>query len=167
MPAVGQVASTDGHGLDLAFVQEFSERYLAAWNSHRPEQVLSLMTEDVVYDDAGWPGGEIRGHAALRAFLEANWQAIPDMKGTLEEGVLLDPEATSEGATTTAPRTTAESAITRRCLPETDRSRVSDPKIPVIALLLCRHAQPRIGCDASTPTTPRSGESFPSRAPAG
>jgi len=91
MPAVGQVASVDGHGLDLAFVQEFSERYLAAWNSHQPEQLLSLMTEDVVYEDAGWPEGEIRGHAAVRAFLEATWRAIPDSKVTLEEGVLLDP----------------------------------------------------------------------------
>jgi len=57
MPAVGKVASIDGQGLDLAFVQQFSERYLAAWNSHQPEQVLSLMTEDVVHEDAGWPGG--------------------------------------------------------------------------------------------------------------
>lgn len=86
MPAVEEVA-----GLDLAFVQQFSERYLAAWNSHQPEQVLSLMTEDVVYEDAGWPGGEIRGHRGVRGFLEATWRAVPDSKTTLEEGVLLDP----------------------------------------------------------------------------
>ena len=91
MPAVANVTSTEGHGLELLFAQQFSERYRDAWNSHQPEQVLSLMTEDVFYEDSAWPGGEIRGHAGVRAFLEATWRAIPDMKMTLEESVLLDP----------------------------------------------------------------------------
>ena len=49
------------------------------------------MTDDVVYEDAAWPGGEIHGRAGVRAFLEATWRAIPDMKLTLENSALLDP----------------------------------------------------------------------------
>ena len=91
MSAVGNVPPTEGGGLEFVFAQQFSEQYVAAWNSHQPEQVLSLMTDDVVYEDAAWPGGEIRGHAGVRAFLEATWRAVPDMKLTLEDSVLLDP----------------------------------------------------------------------------
>jgi len=78
--------------VELAFAQQFSERYIVAWNSHQPEQVLSLMTDDVGYEDAAWPD-EIQGHDAVRAFLDATWSAIPDMNVTLERSVLLDPLA--------------------------------------------------------------------------
>lgn len=37
-----------------------------------------LMTDDVVYDDAGWPT-RMRGHAAVRGFLESTWRAVPDL----------------------------------------------------------------------------------------
>jgi hypothetical protein len=31
------------------------DRWIAAWNSYQPERVLELMTDDIVYDDSGWP----------------------------------------------------------------------------------------------------------------
>jgi predicted ester cyclase len=40
------------------------------------------MTEDIVYDDSGWPK-TMRGHADVREFVEHAWRAFPDM--TFEE----------------------------------------------------------------------------------
>ena len=97
MPDQATVASNERHGVELAFAQQFSEKYIAAWNSHQPGQVLSLMTDDVVYEDAAWPS-EIHGHDAVRAFLEATWCAIPDMNVTLEKSVFLDPQAPNTAA---------------------------------------------------------------------
>jgi len=64
----------------------------AGWNSHEVEQLLSLMTDDVVYDSASWPT-QMHGHAEVRAFLESTWRAAPDMTFT-HEPVLLDPSGT-------------------------------------------------------------------------
>jgi steroid delta-isomerase-like uncharacterized protein len=97
MPDQATVASNERHGIELAFAQQFSEKYIAAWNSHQPEQVLSLMTDDVVYEDAAWPD-EIHGHDSVRAFLDATWCAIPDMNVTLEKSVFLDPLAPNTAA---------------------------------------------------------------------
>jgi steroid delta-isomerase-like uncharacterized protein len=60
------------------WVEEFVERWLAAWNSRQPERVLELMTDDIVYDDSGWPQ-TMRGHTQLREFLEFLWRAFPDL----------------------------------------------------------------------------------------
>ena len=60
------------------WAQEFGERWLAAWNSHEPEQVLGLMTDDIVYDDSAWPR-TMHGHADVREFLDSTWRAFPDM----------------------------------------------------------------------------------------
>jgi steroid delta-isomerase-like uncharacterized protein len=59
------------------WVEQFMGRWLGAWNSRRPERVLELMTDDVVYDEAGWPQ-TMRGHAEVHEFLEFCWRAFPD-----------------------------------------------------------------------------------------
>jgi steroid delta-isomerase-like uncharacterized protein len=64
--------------VSLEWVEEFAERWLAAWNSHQPERLLELMTEDIVYDDSAWPE-TMRGHSEVRRFLEHTWRAFPDM----------------------------------------------------------------------------------------
>ena len=63
----------------------FTERWLAAWNSHRPERLLELMTEDIVYEDDAWPA-VMHGHADVREFLEHAWLAVPDMEFEVVEG---------------------------------------------------------------------------------
>jgi hypothetical protein len=55
---------------DLDFLTGFAERWEAAWNSHQPDRVLELMTDDIVYDDSAWPR-TMRGHGDVREFLEA------------------------------------------------------------------------------------------------
>jgi len=72
-------------GVDLDFLAGFAERWKSAWNSHQPDRVLELMTEDVVYDDDAWPT-TMRGHAEVRTFLESVWRAMPDLEFEMVEG---------------------------------------------------------------------------------
>jgi steroid delta-isomerase-like uncharacterized protein len=74
-----------GAGVDRAWVVEFAERWEAAWNSHQPDRLLELMTEDVVYDDSGWPT-TMRGHADVREFVESAWRAMPDLEFRMVDG---------------------------------------------------------------------------------
>jgi steroid delta-isomerase-like uncharacterized protein len=64
--------------VDIGWLEEFAPRYLAAWNSHEPERVLELMTDDIVYDDSAWPK-TMRGKAEVREFLDSTWRAFPDL----------------------------------------------------------------------------------------
>jgi steroid delta-isomerase-like uncharacterized protein len=79
-------------GVDREFVDDFVSRWIEAWNSHEPERVLDLMTEDIVYDDSAWPT-TMRGHADVREFLEHTWRAFPDLRFEQLGGLLLDPDA--------------------------------------------------------------------------
>jgi steroid delta-isomerase-like uncharacterized protein len=76
--------------VDMEFLAAFAERWEAAWNSHQPERVLELMTEDIVYDDSAWPR-PMRGHSDVREFLTSLWRAIPDLEFQLVEGPFLHP----------------------------------------------------------------------------
>jgi steroid delta-isomerase-like uncharacterized protein len=62
----------------LDWIREFTTRWLEAWNSHEPDRLLALMTEDIEYRDDSWHK-TMRGHADVREFLEATWRATPDM----------------------------------------------------------------------------------------
>jgi steroid delta-isomerase-like uncharacterized protein len=59
------------------WVEQFAERWIAAWNSHQPDRVLALMTDDIVYEDSGKPE-TMRGHSQVRPFLDFLWRAFPD-----------------------------------------------------------------------------------------
>jgi steroid delta-isomerase-like uncharacterized protein len=72
-------------GIDLDFLADFTERWEAAWNSHQPDRVLELMTEDIVYDDPAWPR-TMRGHGDVREFLESLWRGMPDLEFEMVEG---------------------------------------------------------------------------------
>src|SRR5687767_12756954 len=72
-------------GVDTEFLAGFVERWEAAWNSHQPDRVLELMTEDIVYDDDAWPR-TMRGHGDVREFLETIWRAMPDLAFEMVEG---------------------------------------------------------------------------------
>ena len=89
MAAVTDVASrrVDAAGKHL------DDEFVKAWNSHKVDKLLSLMTDDVVYDDASWPK-QMHGHAEVRAFLESTWRAVPDLSFRHEHAVLIDPTGT-------------------------------------------------------------------------
>lgn len=84
---MAEVAQEHG-GVDQAFVEEFLPRWAEAWNSHQPERLLGLMTEDIVYDDSAWPT-TMRGHGDVGAFLEHAWRAFPDLEFEMTDGPFL------------------------------------------------------------------------------
>src|SRR5215211_198312 len=76
--------------VDRQWLEDFLERWDAAWDSHQPERVLDLMTDDIVYNDSGWPT-PMRGHADVREFLEFTWRALPDAQFRAIDGPYLHP----------------------------------------------------------------------------
>jgi steroid delta-isomerase-like uncharacterized protein len=81
-----------GAGLDPGFATEFAERWAAAWNSHDPDRLLALMTDDIAYDDSASPR-TMHGHAEVREFLDFVWRATPDLAFELLEKPFLLPDA--------------------------------------------------------------------------
>ena len=77
---------------DVGFLDAFGERFGAALNSHEPDRLLELMTDDVVYDDSAWPR-TMRDHSQVREFLEFLWRALPDLEFEDLEGPFLAREA--------------------------------------------------------------------------
>ncbi len=64
--------------------------WLDAWNSHDPDRILNLLTEDVVARDDSWPR-PMQGHGEVREFVEALWRAVPDMAFDLITGPYVIP----------------------------------------------------------------------------
>ena len=76
--------------VDKEWVDEFAQRWLEGWNSHDPDHLLGLMTDDIVYDDSAWPK-QMRGQADVREFLAHTWTALPDMRFEVVDGPYLMP----------------------------------------------------------------------------
>ena len=85
---------TSAPAVDAAFVEDFVPRWLDGWNSHDPDRLLALMTDDIAYDDAGWPT-TMHGHAEVREFLRHAWTAFPDMRFEATDGPFLHPTKAS------------------------------------------------------------------------
>jgi hypothetical protein len=63
--------------MDGAFLRDFANRWLAAWNSHDTEQVLALLHPDIEWDEqVFWPH-PLAGRAAVRGYVDAIWRAMP------------------------------------------------------------------------------------------
>jgi steroid delta-isomerase-like uncharacterized protein len=67
-------------GITAERARAWATRFVDAWNSHDPEQLLALATEDVVWEDPFIVGGTLRGKAALRDWLTSLWRATPDLR---------------------------------------------------------------------------------------
>ena len=76
--------------MDIEWIREFVPRWLAAWNSHEPDRVLELLTDDVEIRDDSWPK-TMHGHDDVREFLQALWRAVPDMTFELLDGPYVIP----------------------------------------------------------------------------
>ena len=56
-----------------------AEKWIAAWNSHNPDKMLSLFTDDIVYEDVAF--GEVsHGSAELRKFAASEFEGVPDLE---------------------------------------------------------------------------------------
>ena len=87
---MAQTQETHPQSLDPAWLEDFLKRWEAAWNSHEPDRLLELMSDDIVYDDSAWPA-TMRGHAAVREFLEFVWRGSPDIRFTMTDGPYIVP----------------------------------------------------------------------------
>jgi steroid delta-isomerase-like uncharacterized protein len=66
-------------GVDPTFLEDWSARYLAAWNSHDAEAIVSMCTEDVIWDDPALPE-TYHGHDGVRRFISATVGCFPDLQ---------------------------------------------------------------------------------------
>ena len=78
--------------LDPAWLEDFAARWGEAWNSHEPDRLLALMTEDIVYEDSAWPT-TMHGHQEVRPFLDSIWTAMPDLRFEFTDGPFIKPGA--------------------------------------------------------------------------
>jgi steroid delta-isomerase-like uncharacterized protein len=63
--------------VSAAFVRDFADRWLAAWNSHDTDTVLALLHPDIAWDErVFWPH-PLQGREAVRAYVDAIWRAMP------------------------------------------------------------------------------------------
>lgn len=71
------------------FARSFAEEWIAAWNAHDVERVLSHYTEDVEFASpfaitmANVPSGVVHGKPALRAYWMKALTLVPDLHFTL------------------------------------------------------------------------------------
>jgi steroid delta-isomerase-like uncharacterized protein len=65
---------------DAAFLADFADRWLAAWNSHDTERVLALLSDDIRWDDRTFWPEVIEGREGVRAYINAIWAAMPDVQ---------------------------------------------------------------------------------------
>src|ERR1700742_1737292 len=81
------MATTWGPQLDLAFLEDWGERFSTAWNEHDPEAVIALCTEDVQWSDPALAGSPADGKAAVRDFAAFTFQVFPDFRVEERESI--------------------------------------------------------------------------------
>jgi len=84
------VSATVRHDVDVIDVDAFAREWIAAWNAHDLERVLSHYSPEVelsspiAAERVPGSGGYIRGEAELRAYWEPALAANPDLHFALE-----------------------------------------------------------------------------------
>jgi len=87
---MAETGAMQAEGLDQAWVEDFINRWEAAWNSHEPARVLELVTDDIVYDNSSWPT-PLRGPGGVRTLVEFFSRAFPDLRFETLEGPYIVP----------------------------------------------------------------------------
>jgi hypothetical protein len=65
--------------------EAFAQEWIAAWNAHDLDQILSHYSDDVVFSSpfvirlVGAPSGEVKGLEALRVYVARGLEAFPDL----------------------------------------------------------------------------------------
>jgi steroid delta-isomerase-like uncharacterized protein len=60
-------------------LQEFTQRYAAAWNGRDSSAIEALVTDDIVWFDPALPQ-PARSKADIRRFMEDSWRSFPDLR---------------------------------------------------------------------------------------
>jgi len=72
-----------------------AEKWIAGWNSHNPDKMLPLFTDDVFYEDVAF--GEVsHGRAEVRKFVVAELEGVPDLELKLMRADIHDGHGTIE-----------------------------------------------------------------------
>jgi steroid delta-isomerase-like uncharacterized protein len=61
-------------------LRNFAERWVPAWNAHDIDELETLVTEDITWEDPAMRGATVHGRAEFRAFIERYFQAFPDVR---------------------------------------------------------------------------------------
>jgi len=65
--------------VETSTLQEFTQRYAAAWNGRDASAIDALITDDIVWFDPALPH-PAHSKAEVRAFMESSWRAFPDLR---------------------------------------------------------------------------------------
>jgi steroid delta-isomerase-like uncharacterized protein len=72
-----------------------AEKWIAGWNSHNPDKILALFTDDIFYEDVAF--GEIsHGPAEVRKFFLSELDGVPDLELKLMRADIHDGHGTIE-----------------------------------------------------------------------
>src|SRR5258708_2702761 len=72
-----------------------AEKWIAGWNSHDPDKMLPLFTDDIFYEDVAF--GEVsHGRAEVRKFVVAELEGVPDLELKLVRADIHDGHGTIE-----------------------------------------------------------------------
>lgn len=72
-----------------------AEKWIAAWNSHDPDKMLPVFTDDVFYEDVAF--GEVsHGHAEFRKFAVEEFEGVPDLELKLVRAAIHNGHGTIE-----------------------------------------------------------------------
>jgi steroid delta-isomerase-like uncharacterized protein len=70
-------------------------KWIAGWNSHNPDKMLPLFTDDILYEDVAF--GEVsHGKAEVRKFILSEIEAVPDLELKLVRSDIHDGHGTIE-----------------------------------------------------------------------
>ena len=78
--------------MDMEFARKFADEWIAAWNAHDLEKVLSHYSDDFVLATplikkiAGEPSGVLTGKTAIRSYWRQALELIPDLRLKLQIG---------------------------------------------------------------------------------
>ncbi|WP_019874103.1 nuclear transport factor 2 family protein [Sporichthya polymorpha] len=64
----------------LAFLNDYADRWMSAWNSHDTQRVLDITHPEIVWDDRTFWPDVVRGRDELRTYTDAIWEAMPDVR---------------------------------------------------------------------------------------
>lgn len=65
---------------DTQFLNEFSVRWLEAWNSHDTTTVLALLHPQIEWDDRTFWTRVLHGHAEVRGYIDKIWSVMHDVR---------------------------------------------------------------------------------------
>jgi ketosteroid isomerase-like protein len=77
--------------LTAQVTREFADRWIAAWNAHDLDAILShyastvTLTSPVAASLLNDPSGTVRGKEALRVYFQSGLEAFPNLKFTLHD----------------------------------------------------------------------------------